>query len=79
MRLEPVVILMRTEDVAAFMPTVTAAMERIETHADIIRDLLATRGWTTEMIAWSSVMHALADGIRSGMIPLEVADPYAEP
>lgn len=70
MRLQPIVVLVRPDDMEVLAPSIEAGVAWVNEKADMVADLLATRGWTPEMIVWSSIVHALADGIRRGDLDL---------
>lgn len=71
-RLVPIVLLADSDTIAAFQPHVDAAVERLNTNADLVVSLLSERGWTAEMVAWAGVLAALGRAVAAGVIQLDV-------
>ncbi len=72
MKLVPIVVLADSDTIGMLQPTIDRTVATLNERADMIVELLETRGWTVEMIAWASLLNAVGRGIQSGAIMLDV-------
>ena len=72
MKLVPIVVLADSDTISMLQPTIDRTVATLNERADMIVELLETRGWTVEMIAWASLLNAVGRGIQSGAIMLDV-------
>lgn len=60
MRLRPVIALVDEETIEQLQPAIDAAVWLITEIQPEMATLIASRGWTAEMVAWGRVLHDLA-------------------
>ena len=63
MKLVPIVVLADSDTIGMLQPTIDRTVATLNERADMIVELLETRGWTVEMIAWASLLNAVGRGI----------------
>lgn len=68
--LTKIVMVVDSDTVAMLQPHVDRAADALRSRADMVVDLLATRGWTIESLAWASVVAGLARALDAGQIDL---------
>lgn len=72
MKLVPVVVLIDDDTERELRPHVARIEAAMGDQADMIVELMRQRGWTPEMLAWSTLMRTVADALRSGAFAFEV-------
>lgn len=80
MKLIPVVVLIEEGDEPLYRQILEPVATRFATDAPTAtRTTMLLNGWTPEMIAWSTLLHAIADLIRDGHIEPQLVNHKPEP
>lgn len=72
MNLVPTVVLLTSDDAARLEPHLARIESALDEQADMLVELMAERGWTPRMIAWSTLLHTFAEGLASGAYQFDV-------